>query len=138
MNINRFFRSLTISVAAFVMARAPIAMASDAGVLSEDVKICHVWEKVEIVLHSKTKWVNPYTEATVWVDLKGPNFAKRCYGFWDGGDTFRVRVTATGPGSWTWRSGSEPADSGLDGASGAFTASEWTEAQKAEVHPAAA
>jgi len=40
---------------------------------------------------------------TVWVDLKGPGFNKRCYGFWDGGKTFRIRITATAPGTWTWR-----------------------------------
>ncbi len=95
-------------------------------------KTHHVWEKVEITLKAKAKYDNPYTDATVWVDLKGPGFDKRCYGFWDGGDTFRVRVMATAPGTWTWSSGSQPADSGLDGVSGSFTAIDWTEAQKAE------
>ena len=97
-----------------------------------DVKTYHVWEKVEITLNSKVKYTNPYTDATVWVDLKGPGFNKRCYGFWDGGDTFRVRVMATAPGTWTWSSGSQPEDSGLDGVSGSFNAIEWTETQKAE------
>ncbi len=95
-------------------------------------KTHHVWEKVEITLKAKAKYNNPYTDATVWVDLKGPGFDKRCYGFWDGGDTFRIRIMATAPGTWTWRSGSQPADSGLDGVSGSFTAIDWTEAQKAE------
>ncbi len=97
-----------------------------------DPKTCHVWEKVEITLIAKGKYENPYTEVTVWVDLKGPGFEKRCYGFWDGGATFRVRVTATAPGTWTWKSGSKPADAGLEGVSGSFTAVDWTEAQKAE------
>jgi hypothetical protein len=132
MNISRFLTLLTISVGAFVMPGTRSAVAADAMPLSGEVKTCHVWEKVEIVLHSKTKRANPYTETKVWVDLKGPDFAKRCYGFWDGGDTFRVRIMATAPGNWNWRSGSEPTDPGLDEASGAFTASEWTEAQKAE------
>ena len=34
----------------------------------------------------------------MWVDLQGPGFERRCYGFWDGGDVFRVRVLATAPG----------------------------------------
>jgi hypothetical protein len=75
---------------------------------------------------------NPYTDLLVWVDLKGPGFEKRCYGFWDGGKTFRVRVTATAPGTWTWRSGSKPADPGLEGGTGSFTAVDWTEAEKLE------
>ncbi|MFW6163603.1 MAG: DUF5060 domain-containing protein, partial [Planctomycetota bacterium] len=92
----------------------------------------HVWEKVEIALAAQGEYANPYTDVTVWVDLEGPGFRKRCYGFWDGGETFRVRVLAPGPGRWTWRSGSRPADPGLSGVSGEFTAIEWTEEQKAE------
>jgi len=93
-----------------------------------------VWEKVEIVLHAKNPRKNPYAEREVWVDLEGPGFRKRCYGFWDGGDTFRVRVLATTPGKWEWRSGSKPPDPGLDGRTGSFTAVAWTEAEK-EANP---
>ena len=50
----------------------------------------HVWEKVEITLQSQRQYENPYTDVQVWVDLKGPGFDRRCYGFWDGGSTFRV------------------------------------------------
>ena len=91
----------------------------------------HVWEKVEIVLRAQNTYANPYRDAKVWVDLKGPNFNRRCYGFWDGGNTFRVRVLATAPGSWTWISGSEPADPGLTGKKGNFDAIAWSEADKA-------
>ncbi|MBS1874325.1 MAG: DUF4038 domain-containing protein [Acidobacteria bacterium] len=90
----------------------------------------HVWEKHEITLESARAYGNPYTDVTVWVELTGPNFRKRVYGFWDGGSTFRVRVTATAPGRWTWRSGSTPPDPGLAGKSGAFDAIAWTEADK--------
>jgi len=66
----------------------------------------HVWEKVELTLHATNQYTNPYTQVVAWVDLKGPGFDKRCYGFWDGSNVFRVRVLATAPGTWTWRSGS--------------------------------
>lgn len=46
----------------------------------------HVWQKQEIVLKSRRAFANPYTDATVWVDLSGPKFHKRVYGFWDGRD----------------------------------------------------
>ena len=49
-----------------------------------------VWQKVEITLHCENNYGNPYTQVEVWVDLKGPGFDKRCYGFWDGDDVFRV------------------------------------------------
>jgi hypothetical protein len=86
----------------------------------------HVWEKHEIALQARGGYANPYTDVEVWVDLDGPGFHKRCWGFWDGGDTFRVRVLATAPGEWRWASGSRPSDAGLSGRSGSFVAVEWT------------
>lgn len=91
----------------------------------------HVWEKQEIALRAQTSFRNPYTDVVVWVDLKGPGFRKRVYGFWDGGQDFRVRVVATSPGEWTWTSGSDPVDAGLSAKTGGFTARPWPEAEKA-------
>jgi hypothetical protein len=90
----------------------------------------HVWEKQELTLTSAGSFANPYTDVTVWVDLTGPNFKKRVYGFWDGGRTFRIRVLATAPGTWTWHSGSNPPDAGLSGKSGSFTAVAWSGEEK--------
>ena len=90
-----------------------------------------VWEKVEITLRAEKVSANPYLNQDVWVDLEGPGFKKRCYGFWDGGNTFRVRILATAPGQWSWRSGASPADAGLSGVTGSFSATEWTDAEKA-------
>ncbi|MHC4146367.1 MAG: DUF5060 domain-containing protein [Planctomycetota bacterium] len=87
----------------------------------------HVWQKVEIALNSSKSYDNPYTDVEVWVDLRGPGFNKRCYGFWDGGSTFRVRVLGTAPGTWTWRSGSNQRDSGLNDKTGTFIATAWSE-----------
>src|SRR5215831_7725439 len=90
----------------------------------------HVWEKQELTFTASREFPNAYTDVTVWVDLTGPGFQKRVYGFWDGARTFRVRVVATAPGTWRWRSGSTPADSGLAGKRGSFAAAPWTEAEK--------
>ena len=90
----------------------------------------HVWEKQELTFTAARAFANPYTDATVWVDLSGPGFKKRVYGFWDGGQTFRVRVLATAPGNWTWRSGSNPPDAGLAPKSGSFVAAAWSEDEK--------
>ena len=94
----------------------------------------HVWEKQELTFTAVRTFTNAYTEVTVWVDLKGPNFKKRVFGFWDGGQTFRVRLVATQPGAWTWRSGSTPADGGLAGKTGTFEAIAWSESDK-EANP---
>ena len=90
----------------------------------------HVWEKQELTFTATRNVPNPYTDVTLWVDLNGPGFHKRVYGFWDGGRTYRVRMLATAPGKWSWRSGSTPANLGLSGKSGSFTAVDWTEAEK--------
>lgn len=92
----------------------------------------HVCQKVELTFHAERPYDNPYKDVEVWVDLKGPGLARRCYGFWDGGATFRVRVLATAPGTWTWTSSSDPPDAGLDGIRGTFTSTPWSEAEKEE------
>ncbi|MEP7111094.1 MAG: DUF5060 domain-containing protein [Ferruginibacter sp.] len=92
----------------------------------------HVWETQELTFTAKNTYRNAYTDVTVWVDLSGPDFKKRVYGFWDGGNTFHVRLVATNPGAWSWKSGSIPNDPGLSGKTGSFTAAGWTEKEKNE------
>jgi len=95
-------------------------------------KTHYVWEKIELTFEAEKTYDNPYTEVKVWVDLEGPGFNKRCYGFWDGDTVFRVRILATKAGQWKWTSGSNQPDSGLNGHKGSFNAEIWTEAQKQE------
>ncbi|HEY5465537.1 MAG TPA: DUF5060 domain-containing protein, partial [Clostridia bacterium] len=95
----------------------------------------HTWQRYDIVLTAAIACTNPYTDVIVWADLTGPGFSRRVYGFWDGGLVFRVRVTATAPGTWTWVSGCEVqgiegADPGLSGQTGSFEAAAWSEAEK--------
>ncbi|HEV2273722.1 MAG TPA: DUF5060 domain-containing protein, partial [Acidobacteriaceae bacterium] len=89
-----------------------------------------IWQKQELTFTASRAFSNPYTEVTVWVDLTGPGFRKRIYGFWDGGQRFQVRLVATAPGAWSWQSGSEPFDPGLANKTGSFTAAEWSEEEK--------
>jgi hypothetical protein len=92
----------------------------------------HVWELQEITFRSAREYANPYADVVCWIDLAGPGFERRVYGFWDGGRVFRVRFVATAPGEWRWRAGSnQPEDAGLGGA-GALRAIGWTEAEKRE------
>ncbi len=89
--------------------------------------VVQVYDIYEIVLNASGSYDNPYTGVTCWVQLKGPDFDKRIYVFWDGGQTFRVRVVATRPGEWSWISGSnQPDDNGLNGRMGNFTAKGWS------------
>ena len=129
--MSRYYIRQGSGITWFVMTALTIAALSCTGT-SENVKSFHVWEKVEITLKSGKTFENPYRDVKVWVDLRGPGFDKRCYGFWDGDKTFRIRVAATAPGIWTWSSGSSPADRGLEGKSGSFTATAWTDDEKAQ------
>ena len=103
----------------------PVIFTSD--LRAADATVIHVWEMQEIVLKASKEYQNYYTEVTCWVDLEGPGFSKRIYGFWDGSNTYRIRIVATNPGTWKWISGSnQPDDKGLNDKSGEFTAVSWS------------
>ena len=87
----------------------------------------HIWEMKEITLKADKEYTNYYIDVTCWVELKGPGFSKRVYGFWNGDNVFSVRIVATKPGKWQWTSGSnQPDDQGLNNHSGEFDAINWT------------
>lgn len=102
---------------------------------SLQVSAIHPWEMQEIVLHAANHYDNFYTDVDVWVQLQGPGFNKRVYGFWDGGSRYVVRIVATQAGQWSWRSGSNQAhDKGLNNHEGKFTAHAWSEKEK-QINP---
>lgn len=94
----------------------------------------HVWDTYELIFKAEGSYTNPYMEVESWVLLTGPAGSgfegKKVWGFWDGEDVFKVRLTATIPGKWIWVSGSNQMDNGLNGKSGSFFANEWTEEEK--------
>ena len=105
-------------------------------VLVVDVKaidplVIHTWEMQEIVLKAEREYKNYYTDVTCWIDLQGPGFSKRIYGFWNGDNIYVVRMVATKSGMWNWKSGSNQTDdNGLNNHNGEFKALEWTEQEK--------
>ncbi len=126
--MNKFDNRIFILLITFFS----ITFLSD-GIKAKDGDVYHVWEMKEIILNAENDYENYYTDITCWVELNGPEFSKRVYGFWDGGKNFIVRVVATSPGEWNWTSGSnQPDDEGLNNKSGKFTAVEWTDAEKTE------
>ena len=114
-------RNLAVAIVCLLLASVPAALAQPSA---------HVWELQEIELRSARAYANPYADVECWIELTGPGFSSRVYGFWDGGDVFRVRFVATTPGAWRWTSGSnQPADPGLNGRTGTFIARDWTETE---------
>ena len=87
----------TRALLAFTLLLAPPGLASPGRSTLARGEV-HVWELQEITLRAAQPYANPYAEVVCWIDLEGPGFARRVYGFWDGGRTFKVRFVATAPG----------------------------------------
>jgi hypothetical protein len=104
---------------------------SEVNVKANDFSDIHIWEMHEIVLKAEKVYINYYTDVICWIDLAGPDFSKRIYGFWNGDNIYIVRIVATTSGMWKWESGSNQADdNGLNNHSGEFKAVDWTKQEK--------
>ena len=45
-------------------------------------KPVHVWQMQELTFNATNAYKNPYTEVKMWVELSGPGFNKKVFGFW--------------------------------------------------------
>ena len=124
---------ITIDMNEIRILRFLIAVAMAAGIVSCSPDQVHVYEVVEESYTAANTYDNPYMEVDLWIDLNGPEGQTfRIPAFWDGGQSFKVRMIATTPGIWTWSTGNMTGDKGLDNKKGSFSAVEWTEQEKAE------
>jgi hypothetical protein len=63
----------------------------------------HIWQRWEHTLTSTHDYANPYADVTLRVTYTGPTGQTfQTYGFWDGGNTFRIRCAFPSPGTWRW------------------------------------
>lgn len=109
--------------AVFVGLVAPLLPAAALGAPLPDASLeaavasapAHVWQRWEQVLTSARRYGNPYADVTLRVRYTGPGGRSlRAYGFWDGGDTFRIRCAFPIVGTWRWETEcSNAADTGL-------------------------
>jgi hypothetical protein len=112
---------------------AAIGLATAAAASDLQTGEAHVWDVQEITMRAAREYENPYADVVCWIVLEGPGGARRVYGFWDGGRTFKVRFVAPSPGEWRWKSASnQPDDTGLSGGRGRLIAVDWTEDEKRE------
>ncbi|MBI2928923.1 MAG: DUF4038 domain-containing protein [Verrucomicrobia bacterium] len=83
------------------------------------------WQRWEQALTSARTYENPYADVTLRVIYTGPGGRTlRTYGFWDGGDSFRIRCAFPAPGSWRWETEcSDAANGGLHHQRGAIKVS---------------
>lgn len=101
------------------------------------------WEIFEITLTAKKKYKNPYAEIPVsgnqeglvkveFVGLSGEAKNKKLtlFGFWYGGQTWKVRFAPPETGTWEYRSIS--ADRGLGNVKGKLEVVDWEEQEKTD------
>jgi hypothetical protein len=87
-----------------------------------------VWRVYEITLSAERSHPRP-SQVDVWAAITGPDGERlRVPGFWDGGDTWRVRFAPTSKGRWSWitqagdADGTPLDDPGLQGITGEMRA----------------
>lgn len=75
------------------------------------------WRAVEITLTSTTTYADPYRDVDVSATFTGPNGqSMEMPGFWDGGNTWRIRFAPPTAGRWEFTTTStDAANTGLDG-----------------------
>jgi hypothetical protein len=75
----------------------------------------HTWQRWKHALTSTCNYANPYADVTLRVIYTGPQGQTlQTYGFWDSGDTFRIRCAFPSPGTWLWETEcSDAANTGL-------------------------
>ena len=102
------------------------AGAQEGGTQEQESGAVPVWRRCDIVLHSKTEYENPYADVeidAVFTHEDGDEI--RLYGFWNGGDEWRVRFAPTKVGRWDYTvSCSDEGNEGLHGVKGSVLAVE--------------
>ena len=71
------------------------------------------YARTEIPLVTTHQYDNAYNNVDLYMDFRGPDGKTVTVpGYWDGGQTWRVRFTPTQVGKWTWRSYSTDTEMG--------------------------
>ncbi|MBN1675748.1 MAG: DUF4038 domain-containing protein [Kiritimatiellae bacterium] len=86
------------------------------------------WARWEATLTSPTRYANPYRDVRLTVRFAGPDGREiRGCGFWDGGNTFRLRCMFPAPGTWEWRTTcSDTSNAGLHDRTGRVNVSAYS------------
>ncbi|MCU6712722.1 DUF4038 domain-containing protein [Paenibacillus sp. J5C_2022] len=86
------------------------------------------WKVVEITLTSSNTYANPYLDVDVNATFSGPdNTVMTVPGFWDGGNTWKIRFAPTIAGIWSYETlSSDPTNAGLHNQFGTVTSSAYT------------
>ncbi len=95
-------------------------LAHGAGAIAQSVATVPRWSVHEIVLTASSAYDRPSEQTGVTAVFSGPGgIKKNVLGFWDGGNTVKIRFTPTTEGRWTYLT--QSVDKGLNGQRGGFT-----------------
>ncbi len=111
--------------------RAIAILALSAAAFAAERDTCPAWSVYEISATARGAYSNAYVEADsiLRAQFRGPGGEKLVtYGFWDGGNNWKVRFAPPAAGRWTYETVSR--DPGLNGLRGACEATGWTEEEK--------
>jgi hypothetical protein len=115
--LSKHFQRITVSMSQFTAMKTSMVFLSFLAFVLGSLKLAatdlqpnleatgvHTWQRWEHVLSSSRTNANPYAEVTLRVSYSGPgNSHFQTYGFWDGGQTFRIRFAFPSPGVWQWK-----------------------------------
>lgn len=78
--------------------------------------VAEQWRMVELAFTSTRQYANPFLDVQITATFTAPSGAQIIRpGFWDGGDTWKVRVALTEVGQWTYQvSATDPTNAGLN------------------------
>lgn len=76
------------------------------------------WGTFEITFNTTNIYSNPYVDVSLSAVFTGPTKKIAIEGFWDGGNTWKIRMAPTEVGMWSYITSSS--DSQLDGITGSF------------------
>ncbi len=107
-------RAVAVALGIFLSVPAVVSAAPSAPVPK--------WGRFETSLTSAVNYPNPTQQGQVGALFTAPSGEKhKVYGFWDGGQTWRLRFSPTEPGKWTWRTAcNDTANAGLHDQQGEF------------------
>ena len=93
-------------------------------VRTQAVDTVPLWHRTDVILHSETVYQNPYTDVDIDAVFTHEDGTKVfLYGFWNGGDEWRIRFAPTKTGRWNYVVRcSDVNNKTLNGAEGSLTA----------------
>jgi hypothetical protein len=117
---NMMKRRILLRSWTFASAVALLVLASISDGVSEEVR--YQWRRTEFVFTTTGRYQRPWEDVELSVQFAGPDHESfRVNGYWDGGNTWKVRFVPTRPGRWSYRVDGNAADAGLAGQTGSFT-----------------